>query len=336
MRIRWRNIELPMRVAPDTASLGPRFGSFIIEPFERGYGTTVGHSLQRILLTMLDGAAIYAVKIKGWKPGASTLPGIEESLEELVLNLKNLRVRMDGDGPATLRVELDRKGEVTGADVVSDGAATVVDPSVKLFTLTQKTKFEMELRARRGRGYMTAEEVAAKFDVGAGEFAADAFFSPVQRVRYRIESTRVGKMTDYDRLTIEIWTDGTLHPEDALVTASRIFRKHLNPFVLHFDPGHAIPSDEEQELEAEKAKAVEAEREETLDLPISALDLSVRASNCILSENINTIRDLVSKTEEEILNIRNFGKTSLREIRKKLEDLGLSLGMLAGQAPKEK
>lgn len=336
MRIRWRNIELPMRVAPDTASLGPRFGSFIIEPFERGYGTTVGHSLQRILLTMLDGAAIYAVKIKGWKPGASTLPGIEESLEELVLNLKNLRVRMDGDGPATLRVELDRKGEVTGADVVSDGAATVVDPSVKLFTLTQKTKFEMELRARRGRGYMTAEEVAAKFDVGAGEFAADAFFSPVQRVRYRIESTRVGKMTDYDRLTIEIWTDGTLQPEDALVTASRIFRKHLNPFVLHFDPGHAIPSDEEQELEAEKAKAVEAEREETLDLPISALDLSVRASNCILSENINTIRDLVSKTEEEILNIRNFGKTSLREIRKKLEDLGLSLGMLAGQAPKEK
>ena len=335
MRIRWRNIELPMRVAPDTATLGPRYGSFIIEPFERGYGTTVGHSLQRILLSMLDGAAIYAVKIKGYKPGAATLPGIEESLEELVLNLKSLRVRMDGDGPTTLRIELDRKGEVTGADVVSDGAATVVDPSVKLFTLTHKTKFEMELRARRGRGYMTAEEVTAKYELGSAELATDAFFSPVQRVRYRIESTRVGKMTDSDRLTSEIWTDGTLAPEDALVASSRIFRKHLNPFVLHFDPGHAIPSDEEQELEAEKAMAVEAEREETLDLPISALDLSVRASNCILSENINTIRDLVSKTEEEILNIRNFGKTSLREIRKKLEDLGLSLGMLAGQ-PKEK
>jgi DNA-directed RNA polymerase subunit alpha len=324
-----------MRVAPDTATLGPRYGSFIIEPFERGYGTTVGHSLQRILLSMLDGAAIFAVKIKGFKPGSPTLAGIEESVEELILNLKSLRVRMDGDGPATLRIELDRKGLVTGADVVSDGAATVVDTSVKLFTLTHKTKFEMELRARRGRGYMTSEEVAAKFDLGAGEFAADAFFSPVQRVRYRIESTRVGKMTDYDRLTLEIWTDGTIHPEDALVASSRIFRKHLNPFVLHFNPGHAIPSDEEQELEAEKAKAVEAEREETLDLPISALDLSVRASNCILSENINTIRDLVSKTEEDILNIRNFGKTSLREIRKKLEDLGLSLGFLAGQAPKE-
>ncbi len=336
MRIRWRNIELPMRVSSDTTTLGTHYGSFIIEPFERGYGTTVGHSLQRILLTMLDGSSIFAVKIKGLKTGSSTISGVEESLEEVVLNLKRLRVRMDGDGPATLRVELDRKGEVTGADVVSDGAATVVDPAVKLFSLSQKTKFEMEIRARRGRGYLTAEEVGQKYDLAQGEFAVDAFFSPVQRVRYRIESTRVGKMTDYDRLTLDIWTDGTLRPEDALVEASHIFRKHLNPFVLHFESGPIIPIDEEQELEAEKAKAEEAEREETLDLPISALDLSVRASNCILSENINTIRDLVSRTEEDILNIRNFGKTSLREIKKKLEDLGLSLGLLAGQTPKEK
>ncbi len=358
MRIRWRNLELPNRVvASDTNGV---FGRFVAEPFERGFGTTVGNGLRRVLLSSIEGSAVTHVKIAGVRHEFTALPYMVEDITDVVLNIKKLLVRLHRDGPVTLRIERNTKGAITGADVTCDPGAEIVNPEQHICTLAEDAEFHCELTARRGRGYVTAEENADP-DGEIGMIPIDSIFSPVHRVRYRIENTRVGKLTNYDKLVLEIWTDGTVPPEDALVEASKIYRKHLNPFVQYGiegaeltpeEPRHmpepvTLPDPDAMGAGVMGAGAVGASsmgggmatgggvaapsREdlqvrERMALPISDLDLSVRASNCLESENIKTIGDLVRLKVDDMLTMKNFGKTSLREVEQKLAHLGLRLG----------
>ncbi len=326
MRIRWRNFELPNRVTVDQETRTDTYGCFFAEPFERGFGTTVGNGLRRILLGSLEGTAVTHVKIAGVQHEFTAMEGVVEDVTEIILNLKRLLVRLEGEVGASLRLTRREKGDVLAGEFTGPHYARIVNPDLRILTLAEDRPFDLEVTVRTGRGYRTAEENASEDDE-IGVIPVDSIFSPVQRVRYRTENTRVGKMTNYDRLVLEIWTDGTIMPEAALVGASKIYRKHLNPFIQYFEIGGEL-----QETEAKGEDEIAAERElselrEKLMLPISELDLSVRAANCMEIEEIATLGDLCRKTEEELLEIRNFGKTSLKEINKKLGELGLKLGM---------
>jgi DNA-directed RNA polymerase subunit alpha len=325
MRIRWRNLELPTRVIRDPEVSHEKYGRFLIEPFEGGFGHTVGNSLRRVLLSSLEGTAVVWLKIKGVAHEFSTIPGVYEDVTDIVLNVKNLLVRLPGDEPQRLRMKASKKGEIKAGDVEVPAGVEVVNPDLKLLTISEdKADVDLEMEVRKGRGYVTAEENDRE-DKELGVIPVDSIFSPVRRVNYRVENTRVGKLTNYDRLIMEIWTDGTITPEMGLVEASKILRKHLNPFIHYFDLGRELPPTQAK-VEA-AAPTVDPELLEKLQRPISTLDLSVRASNCIESENMQTIGDLVGRSEEELLAIKNFGKTTLKEISKKLEELGLTLGM---------
>jgi DNA-directed RNA polymerase subunit alpha len=328
MRIRWRNLELPTRVVAEEVS--DTYGRFVSEPFERGFGTTVGNGLRRVLLSSIEGAAVTHVKIRGVRHEFTALPHMAEDITDVVLNIKKLLVRLHQDGPVTLRIERTTKGAVTGADIVPDPGAEIINPELHICTLTEDAEFACDLTARKGRGYVTAEENAQP-EAEIGVIPVDSIFSPVHRVRYRIENTRVGKLTNYDKLVLEIWTDGTVAPADALVEASKIFRKHLNPFVQYGMPGAEIVPEEMPAaaitLPEPEPVAKMLNLKERLALPISDLDLSVRASNCLESENIKTIGDLVRLSEAELMAMKNFGKTSLREVEQKLRSVGLKLDM---------
>ncbi|MCZ6574595.1 MAG: DNA-directed RNA polymerase subunit alpha [Planctomycetota bacterium] len=328
MRIRWRNLELPTRVVTEEATAV--YGRFNAEPFERGFGTTVGNGLRRVLLSSIEGSAITTVKIKGVLHEFTALPHMVEDMTDVILNLKQVLVRLHRDGDVTLRIERNTKGAVTGADVICDPGAEIVNPELHIATLAEDGEFYCELTARRGRGYATAEENTGE-EQEIGVIPIDAIFSPVLRVRYRTENTRVGKVTTYDKLILEIWTDGTISPADALVEASKIYRKHLNPFVQHGMPGAevvaaAVPQEPEFEL-PEPVPQEQLELRDRMALPISDLDLSVRASNCLEVENVRTIGDLVRLSEADLLNFKNFGQTSLREVQQKLIGTGLALEM---------
>ena len=323
MHVRWRGIELPARVVLDDRSKSPNFGRFTVEPFERGFGTTVGNSLRRILLSSVEGAAVTAVKIRGVQHEFSTMPGVLEDVTDIVLNIKGLIVSLQGDEPRTMRLAASGPGDVTADLIEADTNVTIHNPQHLICTLTEGVDFEAELTVAKGRGYQPAAELYAKRDEQViGEIPIDAVFSPVQRVRYRIENTRVGQKTNYDKLIMDIWTDGTVSPEMVLVEAAKILRKHLNPFVQYFDLGT-----EQISVEASAAASVDDELIRKLNMPVTDLDLTVRASNCLNSAKIRTVSDLVSKDEPELLAVRSFGKTSLREVKRKLEEMGLSLGM---------
>jgi DNA-directed RNA polymerase subunit alpha len=323
MRIRWRGLELPTRVVPDSKFKSDTFGRFMVEPFERGFGTTVGNGLRRVLLSSLEGAAVTAVKIKNASHEFTSLPGVLEDVTDIVLNVKNLIVKLEGDEPKVMRLAAMGPGEVTADLIEADTAVTILNKDLVLATLTDKIDFEMELRVSKGRGYVPGvEQFTAKEDQEIGLIPVDAVFSPVQRVRYKVEDTRVGQRTNYDKLTLEIWTNGTVTPEMALVEAAKILRKHLNPFVQYFELG----SDRVTE-EAAAAAGVDEELIRKLNMPISELELSVRASNCLESARIETVAQLVSQTDAELLKLRSFGRTSLREVKRKLQDLNLELGM---------
>jgi DNA-directed RNA polymerase subunit alpha len=335
MRIRWRDFEIPSSVTCDQETRTSSYGKFVIEPFERGFGVTVGNSLRRILLSSLEGAAITSIKIDGVQHEFSTLTGVYEDVTDIVLNVKRLRLRVTSGEDARLEVFREKKGEISAGEIKCPPEVEILDANQPIASLTQDIPFRLELRAARGRGYATAEE-NSKGDNEIGVIWLDSSFSPVTRVRYKTEDTRVGQLTNYDRLILEIWTNGTIKPELALVEAAKILRKHLNPFIQYTEIGY-----EAQEhsglTQVEEAMPVGPSQEEIqrkLDLSISALGLSVRAYNCLEAENIQTVRDLVGRTEEEMLKVRNFGKTSLVEIREKLQELGLKLGMpgLAGAA----
>jgi DNA-directed RNA polymerase subunit alpha len=331
MRIRWRDFEIPSSVICEEASRSSSYGRFLVEPFERGFGVTVGNSLRRILLSSLEGAAVVSVKIEGVQHEFSTLTGVFEDVTDIVLNIKNLLlVLYDGDD-AELRIRVSKKGEVRAADIQHGPEVKIVNPELLIATLTQDVPLNIDLQVRRGRGYWTAEE-NAKGDNEIGVIWVDSSFSPVSRVRYKTEDTRVGQLTNYDRLILEIWTNGTISPDMALVEASKILRRHLSPFLHYGEMGTSLLGDNGLSSEEPQLAPDSDERRKKLELPISSMDLSVRAQNCLESQEIKTVGDLVRYSEPELLKVRNFGKTTLLEIKTKLRELGLALGMATAGA----
>ena len=323
MRVRWRGLELPSHVVTDPKFRSDTFGRFTVEPFERGFGTTVGNGLRRVLLSSLEGAAVTSVKLKGVQHEFSSMPGVLEDVTDIVLNVKNLVVKLEGDEPKTMKLAAMGPGEVTADLIEADASITILNKDLVIATLTDKREFEMELRVTKGRGYVPAsDQFNSREDQEIGLIPVDAIYSPVQRVRYKVEDTRVGQRTNYDKLTLEIWTNGTVTPEMALVEAGKILRKHLNPFVQYFELG----SDRVTE-EAAAAAGVDEELIRKLNMPISELELSVRASNCLESARIETVGQLVQMSEGDLLKLRSFGRTSLREVKRKLEDLHMTLGV---------
>ena len=329
MRIRWRGLELPSRVVRDQQVSTDTYGKFSAEPFERGFGTTVGNSLRRILLSSLEGAAVTHIKLKGADHEFSSLTGVTEDVTDIILNVKSLIVKLDADEDKEMRLLAKKAGPVTAGMIEADPSITVVNKDHVIATLTEDHTFDMTLTVGKGRGYVTALEHREGIDEQeAGLVTVDSIYSPVTRVRYATEDARVGQKTDYDRLILEIWTNGTITPEMALVEAGKILRKHLNPFVQYFELGSDTASDEAlTALRDANAPLIDPEVQSKLNMPIQDLDLSVRANNCLESAKIQNVRDLVKKTDADLLKVRSFGKTSLREVKRKLADLGLSLGM---------
>jgi len=328
MRIRWRGLELPTRVVRDDAVSTNEYGRFTIEPFERGFGTTIGNSLRRILLSSLEGSAVTHARIAGADHEFCALPGVLEDVTDIILNIKSLVVNVEGDAPQRIRVERHGKGEVRAGDFECPTGVEIYNTDQLIATLTDDVTFSAELTVARGRGYVPAAELLDE-NTEIGVIPIDALFSPVTRVRYRTEDTRVGQRVNYDRLIMEIWTKGTVLPEDALVEAAKILRKHLNPFVQYYELGEAVAAAEAPPAPA--GPPVDDELRAKLERSVASLDLSVRASNCLEAAKIITIGDLVRLDEHQLMQLRSFGKTSLMEVKRKLAELGLSLGMKIGE-----
>ena len=323
MHVRWRGLELPASVILDEQSATDTFGRFTIEPFERGFGTTIGNSLRRILLSTIEGSAITSIRVGGAEHEFCTIQGVNQDMVDIVLNVKGLILKSDSDEPKVLRLSATGPGEVTADLIETDPSVTIYNPDHVIATLTDQIEFEMELTVCTGRGYVPASQQYENAEEQViGDLPIDAVFTPVQRVRYRVESTRVGQQTNYDRLVIDIWTDGTVSPQMCLVESAKILRKHLNAFVQFDSIGTAVVS-----VEAAAAAAVDEELIRKLEMPITELDLTVRSSNCLEVASIDKVAQLVSFNDRELLSLRSFGRTSLREIKRKLEDLNLTLGM---------
>ncbi len=330
MRVTWRGLELPTHVLQDEALSTDKYGRFFIEPFERGFGTTIGNSLRRILLSSLEGSAVTSIKIKGVNHEFTSIKGVMEDATDIVLNVKSLVVRLNADEPKIMKVSAKKAGPVTAADIVADPAIEIIDKNAVLATLTENVAFEMEMVVEKGRGYVPASEREAasdRFEQEIGRIRVDALYSPVIRVRYTTEDTRVGQKTNYDRLIMEIWTNGVVNPEMALVEAAKILRKHINSFIQYFEIGQETVAQQLPEAEEKKELLVDENLAKKLEMPIVELELSVRASNCLESVKIETVGQLAKMTDSDLLKIRSFGKTSLREIQRKLADMGLSLGL---------
>lgn len=326
MRIRWRGLELPSQVTCDRETLTETFGSFVAEPFERGFGHTVGNSLRRVLLSSLEGSAVTRMKIKNALHEFTSLQGVLEDATEIALNVKSLVVKSHDEKPKVLRISKNTVGPITGADILGDDSVEVVNKDHLIATLTDNVPFEMEMVVENGRGYVPAtEQLAFIRDKGEeiGFIPLDASFSPVVRVQYKIDETRVGQKTNYDKMTIQIWTDGSIGPEIALVEGAKILRKHLNPF-LQYD---RLDSFIFSKAKTTSIVGIDPTLESKLNMSLSELTLSVRAMNCLETEKINLVRDLVTRTEESLLEVRNFGETTLMEVKEKLSGIGLRLGM---------
>ncbi|MFO0880808.1 MAG: DNA-directed RNA polymerase subunit alpha [Gemmataceae bacterium] len=326
MRIRWRGLELPNRVVSDRQTLTDTYGKFMAEPFERGFGVTVGNSLRRILLSSLEGSAVTRVKIQGVMHEISTIPGVVEDVTDIILNIKSLVVKNASDLPRTIRINRHDKGVVLGKDIMTDPDVEIINPDHVIATLTHDVPFVVEMTVENGRGYRTAEENAGK-EREIGIIPVDSSFSPVVRVKHEIEDTRVGQRTNYDKLILEIWTNGTVSPQMALVEGAKILRKHLNPFIQYAEPGPEIGMEDVAVSSSTESGGLDVELERKLNMSLAELELSVRATNCLESEGITTVRDLVIRTDEELLEVRNFGETTLKEVKIKLQERGMSLGM---------
>lgn len=343
MRVRWRGFELPTRVTIDEETRSETYAKFVTEPFERGFGVTVGNSLRRVLMGSLEGAAVTSLKFEGVEHEFTTIPGVYEDVTDIVLNSKQLLVKLTGAEAATLKIDVKKPGPILAKDIEHDHTIEIVNPDLHLATLTEEGHLRCELQVKKGRGYRTAEENAPGPEQEIGVIPVASFFSPVRRVKYKTENTRVGQLTNYDKLILEIWTNGTVTPEMALVEAAKILRKHLNPFINYFDVGKELTPDTAGELAmpvegtaptgttetggAAPAKPTSEAAYHLLMQPISDLDLSVRALNCLEGENIQTIGDLCRRSPDDLMKLRNFGRTTLKEIEKKLEDRDLRLGM---------
>jgi len=291
------------------------YGKFVAEPLERGYGITLGNALRRIMLSSLPGAAVTSIKIEGILHEFSTIPGMKEDVTEIVLNLKELSIKLHTDEPKTIRIEKEGEGVITAGDIIADSDVEILNPDMHIATLDHDSRFVMEINVSKGRGYVPAENNKSD-ELAIGVIPVDSIFTPVKNVSYFVENTRVGQVTDFDKLIIEMDTDGSINPEEAISLAAKVMNEHLNLFISltnHTD---------EVEIMVQKG---EDEKEKVLEMTIEEMDLSVRSYNCLKRANINTVEQLTNKTEEEMMKVRNLGKKSLVEVQKKLEDLGLGL-----------
>jgi DNA-directed RNA polymerase subunit alpha len=318
MGIAWRNFEMPKMLRANDDTLTDRYGEFIAEPFERGYGVTLGNSLRRVLLSSIEGTAVNKIKIDGVSHEFASIPGVLEDATQIILNIKNLVLRSHTTTPKPIFIKVHRKGVVTAKDIISDETLDIINPDLYIATLTKDVKLNIEMSLAKGRGYVTAES-NKKENQAIGVIAIDSLFSPVTKVNFLVEDTRVGQVTDYDKLTLKIWTNGAVTPKEALLYGANVLQRHLDIFV-NFGK---LPDDLEIIDEPEQ----DAELIEKFKMPVSELELSVRSANCLEKAKLKTIGDIVSKTESEMLKYRNFGKKSLTEIIGVLESMGFSLGM---------
>jgi DNA-directed RNA polymerase subunit alpha len=320
MTVRLGRFEMPKSLVKDEATSTETYAKFIAEPFEAGYGHTIGNSLRRVLLSSLEGAAITTARITGAQHEFAALPGIVEDVTDIVLNLKKIRFKAVDHEPRTVSISVNKEGVITASDIQTTAGIEVLNADQVICTLDKKQKFEAEFEVRVGRGFFTGDE-NKRPDMPIGVIPIDSIFSPVTRVKYAVENTRVGQRTDYDKLILEIWTDGRITPDDALLQASAILRHHLDVFV-NYDDSHVEFDETSEEVSQENTRL-----KKMLNMSVNEIELSVRAANCLNNANITTVGQLAMKTEAEMLKYRNFGKKSLNEIKEKLQQLGLSLGM---------
>lgn len=313
----WRELIKPKRIEIDEASRTNFYGKFVAEPLERGFGNTMGNALRRVLLSSLQGAAIVSVKFDGVLHEFSTIPGVREDVTDIILNLKEVKVKIADAEEAVIHLDKNGEGRVTAGDIESPDFVEVLNPDQHIATLNKEAKLHMDMVVKTGKGYVPAERNKPK-EEEIGIIPMDAIFSPIEKVNYVVTNARVGQITDYDKLTMEIWTDGSVLPEDAVAYAAKILKEQMNPFI-NFEEG-VEPVEEEEERKEEKLN-------ENLFRPVSELELSVRSANCLKNANITLIGELVQKTESEMLKTKNFGRKSLNEIKAILEEMGLSLGM---------
>ena len=321
MPVRLGRFEMPKRLTRDDATSTPTYAKFVAEPLEAGYGHTIGNSLRRVLLSSLEGAGISSIKIEGAAHEFTSIPGVVEDVTDIVLNLKKVLLKSHSREPHVIYLSANKEGAVTAGDIKSDQVVEVLNPDQLICTLDKKMHFEAELEVKVGRGFCPAEE-NKKLDQPIGVIAIDSLFSPVRRVRYSVEDTRVGQRTDYEKLAVEVWTDGRITPEDAMVQSASILRHHLDVF-CDYDKNLVV----EFEEAGEKVSGEQAKLKKILNMSVNEIELSVRAANCLNNANITTVGQLAMKTEQEMLKYRNFGKKSLNEIKEKLSGLGLTLGM---------
>ena len=313
----WRGFQKPKRLAVNQESLTNNFGTFSAQPFERGFGTTIGNALRRTLLSSIEGAAVTAVKIEGVLHEFQSITGVVEDATDIILNLKQIPFKLNGEGPKALYLHAEQAGIITSGMIEADGDVEILDPDVYICTVSEGGRIDMEMRLKRGRGYVSADK-NFDGDLGIGFIPVDSVHSPVRKVNYLVEAARLGQITDYDKLTMEIWTNGTVLPADALGLSAKLLKDHMTIF---------INFEEEMEAGHDGLHDGPAMRNENLNRSVEELELSVRSYNCLKNANIATIGELIQKTEAEMLKTKNFGRKSLNEIKEILAQMGLSLGM---------
>jgi DNA-directed RNA polymerase subunit alpha len=318
----WKGFQRPKRLEFERETLTDRFGRFYAQPFERGFGTTIGNAMRRVLLSSIDGAAVTAVKIDGVLHEFSPIPGVVEDATDIILNLKQVPLKMHVDATKTLYLRVDKAGEVKARDIETDADIEILEPDAHIATVAEGGKLHMEMRVKRGRGYVAADKNFDE-DLGIGWIPVDSVHSPIKKVNYLVEAARIGQATDYDKLTVDVWTNGSVTPRDAVSLSAKLIRDHLNIFINLEEAG-------DLQLDA-SADTPRAALNENLDKSVEELELSVRSYNCLKNANIRTIRELVGKTETEMLKTKNFGRKSLNEIKEILTSMGLSLGMKLDQ-----
>ena len=313
----WKGFQKPKRLACNLDTLTDKYGQFTAQPFERGFGTTIGNALRRVLLSSIEGAAITAVRIEGVLHEFSSIPGVVEDATDIILNLKQIPLKMHVEGPKTLHLDVDQPGEVTSRTIQEDADVEILDKDVHLATISEGGSLHIEMRVKIGRGYVSAEKNFDE-DLPIGYIPVDSVHSPLRKVNYTVEAARLGQMTDYDKLTLDVWTNGAVAPQDAVGLAAKLLKDHMNIFISFEE------APEPEEVLQEKSESV---RNENLDRSVEELELSVRSYNCLKNANISTIRELVQKTEQDMLKTKNFGRKSLNEIKEILSAMGLGLGI---------
>ncbi len=313
----WKGFQKPKRLAFDSESLTDKYGHFWAQPFERGFGTTIGNALRRVLLSSIEGAAVTAVKIEGVLHEFQSITGVVEDATDIILNLKQVPFKLNGDAPKAIYLRADQPGVITSGMIEADGDVEVLDKDVYIATVSEGGKLDMEMRLKKGRGYVSADKNFDE-DLGLGFIPIDSVHSPVRKVNYAVEAARLGQITDYDKLSLEVWTNGSVVPADAIGLAAKLLKDHMNIFINFEEEVEATASSDDRKVEI---------KNENLNRSVEELELSVRSYNCLKNANIQTIGELVQKTEAEMLKTKNFGRKSLNEIKEILSSMGLGLGM---------